>query len=184
MPASTLISLVISICALALTVYSLYATRRHNRLSVVPHLHGYENESTDDKGLTYSYDISNNGIGPARIKKFILLRHDKAFPKGEGNYVRSSISEHLGNQVNYEIKFSFNFGYDASLRAGETRRIVEMFFPGVKTGEEDKFWRLLKGMALRIEYESFYGQKFVFDTRNEEAPGFIQSARANIVHPN
>jgi hypothetical protein len=167
MTTSNIISLLIALCAILLTAYGLHATRRHNRLSVTPHLNGCSNILTTDEGLTFSYEIGNNGIGPARIKKFLLFQDGKLFPKGNDDYVESLIREHLGDRLNYQIRHNFNFGKDASLKAGDTCRIVEIFFPGAKSQDKEKILKIFVGMDLRIEYESFYGQKFVFDTENK-----------------
>lgn len=159
---------VTSVCAILLSLYALVSTRRHNRLSVTPHLADYTNKLTTNEGLTLTYDISNNGIGPARIKSFVLFRDGKAFPKkGEGDYVESFVREHLGKKLNYEIAHNFNFGEDDSLKAGDTRRMVQIFFPRAKPEDREKILALFDGIGIRIEYESFYGQKFVFDRRKE-----------------
>ena len=80
---------IISACAICLTLYGLYATRRHYRLSMTPHITGCSNKNLTDQGFTLSYVVSNNGIGPARIKKFSLFHNGKIFPKGNGDYVES-----------------------------------------------------------------------------------------------
>jgi hypothetical protein len=172
----TILSLLIALCAVLFTAYGLAATRRHNRLSVTPHLNGCSNSSTTNEGLVFSYDISNNGIGPARIKKFILFRDGKPFPKGNGDYVESLILEHLGEQLKYQITYSFNFGTDASLKSGDTCRIVEILFLEAKSQDKEKILKNLEGLDLCIEYESFYRQKFVFRTENKMGIEKVASA--------
>jgi hypothetical protein len=165
---SNIITLVISFCAILLTAYGLYATRRHNRLSVTPHLSGCTNKDFTDEGFLFSYGISNNGIGPAKIKKFILFRHGKVFPKGKDDHVGALIREHLGDQMNYQIVHQFNFGKDVSMKAGDTRCIVKIFFPGAKQNDQENILKNLEGLEARIEYESFYGKKDFLDTRGKE----------------
>lgn len=103
MNATNIVTVVISLCAIALTSYGLYATRRHNRLSVTPHLTDYTNRLITNEGLILSYDISNNGIGPAKIKSFVLFREGKPYPRGKGDYVESFVREHLGNRLKYDV---------------------------------------------------------------------------------
>jgi hypothetical protein len=167
MTVSNTISLIVSASAILLTFYGLYATRRHNRLSVTPHLSGCRNNDITNEGFLFSYDISNNGIGPAKIKKFNLFRHGKIFPKGNVDYVEALICEHLGNRLNRQILHQFNFGNDVSMKAGETRCIVKILFPGAKRNDQENILKELDGLDALIEYESFYGQKFVFDTRDK-----------------
>lgn len=161
-------SIFIAICALFLTLYGLWATRRHNRLSVTPHLCSVTNKLMTDAGLVFSFDISNNGIGPARIKKFVLFRNGQEFPKPENDitdYVDSLIREHLANRIKFQIKFTFNFGNDVSLKVGDTKCLTEIFFPDVKGEGQSAALKTLEGLDVLIEYESYYGQKFIFDTR-------------------
>lgn len=162
------ITIGISLCAIALTIYGLYATRRHNRLWVTPHLADYTNNSTTNEGLIIFYDISNNGIGPAKIKSFVLFREGKPFPRGKDDYVDSFIRAHLGNRLKYDIRHSFNFGDDDSLKAGDTRHVLNIFFPGAKSEDRGKILEMFGGIGLRIEYESFYGEKFVLERKNDD----------------
>ena len=160
---------VIASCALLLTFYSLWATRRHNRLSVTPHLNGHTNKLTTDGGLIYSYEVTNSGIGPAKIKKFVLLRHGKEFPKPTDKfteYTTALIRDHLGNQLPYKINHAFTFGNNTCLKQGDTKKIAEIFFPGVNQSNQNDVFAKIDGVELVIEYESFYGQKFIFDSRN------------------
>ena len=163
-------SIIISTCALALTFYGLWATRRHNRLSVTPHLCSFFHKLMKEDGLYLTYDLNNNGIGPARITKFILFRDGKEVAKVQDElfeYVDSVIKSHLKGRVGFRINHSFDFGYDVSMKAGETLRIVEIFFPDVKQEQREAVLKTIIGLDARIEYESFYGQKFAFDTRTK-----------------
>jgi hypothetical protein len=165
-------SIFTSVCALFLTLYGLWATRRHNRLSVTPHLCSHTNKLITEAGLVLTYEISNNGIGPARIKKVVLFRNDQEFPKPENDvteHVHSLIRAHLDNQIKFTINHSFSFGNDFSLKAGDAKRIAEIFFPEVKEDTSPTALKKLEGLDMLIEYESYYGQKLTFDTRVERA---------------
>ena len=171
-----------SVCALVVSVASLWATRRHQRLSVTPHLADYTNKLTTNEGLTLTYEISNNGIGPARIRSFVLFRDGKAFPKKkEGDYVETFVHEQLGKKLNYQITHSFNFGEDDSLKAGDTRRMVQIFFSGAKQEDREKILSLFDGIGIRIEYESFYGQRLVFDRKSETKFNYLYQSDPNKV---
>src|SRR3989338_4510805 len=61
-------SAVVAVCALGLTVWQAAITRRHNRLSVTPHLTTWT--QFEQATGRYSIEILNNGIGPALIKSF------------------------------------------------------------------------------------------------------------------
>lgn len=157
---------IIAIYALALTFYGLYATRRHNRLSVTPHICSCRSRLATNGGVTFAYDISNNGIGPARITSFVLLRDGKPFPRGKGEYVEALFSDIIGDKLKCQFSRSLSLGENTSMRAGDTARLVEIFIPGATPADELKFQELLSTAHIRIEYESFYGKRFAYDSRD------------------
>ena len=57
----TWLPIIISLCAISLTIYQAYTTRRHTRLSVQPRL-GWR--SIDDRRRD-TYSLVNDGFGPA-----------------------------------------------------------------------------------------------------------------------
>jgi hypothetical protein len=61
---------VISLCAISLTIYQAYNTRRHTRLSVQPRL---DWSVTVDDGGAVTYGLVNNGFGPALLTELTLL---------------------------------------------------------------------------------------------------------------
>jgi hypothetical protein len=103
--------------------------------------------------------------GQQKLKNFVLFRDGKVFPKGKGDYVEALIREHLGNRLNYQILHQFNFGNDVSMKVGDTRCIAKVFFPGAKQNDQENILKNIEGLGMRIEYESFYGQKFIFDSK-------------------
>lgn len=164
---SNIVSIVLSLCAISLTAYGAYATRRHNRLSVTPHLSSCTGNDLTDNGLLFSFEISNNGIGSAKIKDLVLFQHGEIFPKGKTAYIEDLIKKHLGTSMEYQIVHQYNFGTSVSIRAGDTRCLVKVFFPGVNRDSQARVLNSLEGLDICIKYESFYGEKFTFDTRDE-----------------
>ena len=155
-------SVVIALCAFCLTVYQANATRRHNRLSVRPHL--CEKAYTDEhplKGMTYTYEVGNNGIGPARIKSFKIYWKGKLWPRPWGDDFTSLLNELLRNRLNYVFQSSFAFG-DESIRSGERQVLLRLFFPDLTRNDRDKILTIMSELKLRIAYESFYGEEFIF----------------------
>jgi hypothetical protein len=153
--------------ALALSLYGIYATNRHNRLSVVPHVFGGRSSDIQDNGLMFSYDIFNHGIGPAKITNFALLTKGKPLSDGKGNRIERWIQDHVGDRLKYQFKSTRNLGSDTSLLPGETNRIIQVFFPGATPADMDEIERAFDGLDIRIEYTCFYGHKFVFDTSDK-----------------
>lgn len=168
MSTMNIITIVAPICVVALTAYGLYAKRRQNRLSVTPHLADYTNTSTTNEGMFLSYDLSNNGVGLARIRSFVLSHHGKPFPKGKYDYVETFVRAHLGTEPKYDVRHTFNFGEDDSLKPGDTRNMLTMLFLGAKRQDRETILRMFEGIGIRIEYESLYGEKFILERKNED----------------
>lgn len=66
-------ALLVSICALLLTIGQAWATRRHNRLTVRPHFATFTETKADPerKGIQIvEVRLTNSGLGPAIIKTF------------------------------------------------------------------------------------------------------------------
>lgn len=61
--------IIVSLCAISLTVYQAMATRHHQRLSVQPRL-DWNIDVTRDGDVTYS--LVNSGVGPAVLKALDL----------------------------------------------------------------------------------------------------------------
>src|SRR5688572_25280527 len=84
----------IALLALTVTIWQAALTRRHNRLSVRPHLRIdwlVSDEGTDEK---VSVVLSNNGLGPAIIKRFQWKIDGK--PLARSKEVPYHIVEQLG----------------------------------------------------------------------------------------
>lgn len=158
------VPIVISACALCLTLYQIYATRRHNRLSVTPHLCGCANTSADPGGVTYSYEVSNCGIGPARVKKFQLFHNGKPWATESHDDIHVLMETLFKGRLKYEFRNSYFIGEEEGLRPGDTRLIAKVFFPGLVHTDRNKILEIVGETRVRIEYESFYGEKFIFDS--------------------
>lgn len=85
--------IVVSLCAISLTIFQANATRRHNRLAVQPHV---------DVRLTIDGDtgevemrMTNVGIGPAVINDVVLVEGGLRFDRNDFA-VCSTLDERLG----------------------------------------------------------------------------------------
>src|SRR3990167_560763 len=68
-------TIVIAVCALAFSIWQGMQTRKHNKLSVRPHLTAWVKR--DAVKRFYSIELINNGIGPALIEEFLIKVDDK-----------------------------------------------------------------------------------------------------------
>ena len=67
--------IIISLAAITLTIVTLFQTRRHNKLSVTPHLNTFLDQNTPKECL--SLYLMNNGIGPAKINNITVVINGK-----------------------------------------------------------------------------------------------------------
>ena len=74
----SLTAIIISVCALFVTIFQSRQIVKHNKLSVTPHL-TFDSFVDEDEG-TISLSISNTGVGPAIISEFILKDDGKKLP--------------------------------------------------------------------------------------------------------
>jgi hypothetical protein len=155
----------IACSALGLSLYGVIAANRNNRLSVRPHLVAKRYFDWTDAGFVFSYDLSNHGFGPARLKKFILLLEGKPFSCPNTNLVEEFFDAQLKGKLEYQIPKFGHPNKDYCILPNQPYRVVEIQIPGATRADEKQLDELFKGMDLRIEYESFYGEKFFFDTR-------------------
>jgi hypothetical protein len=143
MDKSDVLSLLVAICALVLTLYQIHATRRHNRLSVRPHIRfGWTAGSSGD-GIW----IKNDGLGPALIEEFEL--------RIKGNVVTlKSVQDRLlekgmSARINIPSKGS-------TILDKDTRWLIQSHELLQFKEEQDIFWGEVSAIEIKIKYKSFY----------------------------
>lgn len=152
-------SLIISWLALVASAYSIYETRRNNRLGQSPVIVGHENEGPTG----YSFSITNKGNGPAYFKKvqyFLNLQPIEDKPFGE------SVKEILNkNDIRHNSSIT-NLGQHAVVAAGEEITLAKIAF---SLEDSEKFQNLDHEFAVRIVYSSLHGDEQVWcsDSRLE-----------------
>lgn len=149
-------------CALCLGSYDLASmhTRKHNKLSVTPHLTTWM--QSDQGKCTYAVELLNNGIGPALINSF-CIQVDGQPIVGEGNEPMEKALKILFPQYQYSSRQSFvSKGYMMS--AKETRNLVTVQFHGETFPKPEEVEHAAKRARVVIEYESIYKDKSTLDT--------------------
>lgn len=146
-------------CALFLTIYQAVSQRRHNRLSVQPHLVTFTHKTRNDKVATVAGQLINKGLGPAFIEKFEMFIDGK---RKEAKEALDIIFEGLNGH-----KSQTELGTQYAMVAGETRDLIVYQFP---CSSEEDFKKVLKHfdrLDLRVVYKSGYGKRSTYDSRKE-----------------
>lgn len=153
--------LIVSLCALILTIHSAKATRKHQRLSVQPRMSTFNGHQVDPttQQLTFWATLTNCGLGPAIIKKFELMLDDVPMEVTEPDDIKLAVVKVLGKPlVNHEIGI---FRKEYAMAKDEVREIVRATAQAAIAADLEA----LKRLQLRITYESAYGETFTYDSR-------------------
>lgn len=110
----TWVPIVISLCAISLTIFQAYSTRRHTRLSVQPRL-GWSIDVTPGGGVTYS--LVNDGFGPA-ILQSLTLQVDGKVVGPDGPATCAEVDRQLGREGDAWDTGCFDMAGDFVIRAG------------------------------------------------------------------
>ncbi|MCA0132603.1 hypothetical protein [Winogradskyella alexanderae] len=136
-------TVIIAICAIFLTIYQIYATRKHNRLGIRPLLKiGW---TTDEKidGIW----LKNVGLGPAIITAF-SIKHD-------GKIITTKdLTNHLHEKGFTSGMYIANKGSTIT-----TTDLKWLIFSEKQLNSEEKvieYWNLLEGLVFIVEYKCFY----------------------------
>ncbi len=135
---------------------SLDANMHHQRLSCRPHLSSWfrTHEDTKKNVLIYTFELKNNGLGPARIKSF------QVFVSGLKVVDNSSLEKALLwvlSGTNGVILSTTHLMQEECIAAGES---IELFRVEAPKSEQDINWEgLFMNARVIIEYESFYEEK-------------------------
>lgn len=165
-------SVVIALCALYITLKQLDVSREHNKMSVRPHLIT-ATESDESEGI-YKVVLKNNGLGPAQFKKVSLFLDGKVFEINGERKIKDMLSK-MFDKHHYSSKQT-DLGNSYVMSPNE--EILLLSFNLIEPKSERKnALEIFNRANIAIEYESFYGDRFKFNTKensnkplNQDAP--------------
>lgn len=164
-------TLIVSMCALGLTINQARATRIHNRLTVQPRLSTftYVDRDPNDKAITIiTALLMNNGLGPAIIKSFEILLDGKATPVSEPEEMHRLASEALASDlVAAECRFAVLRKAHSMPKDAE----VQLAKVAIRNATPEQL-KELKRFHVRVIYESAYGESFTYDSRMHKEPSY------------
>jgi len=146
----------IALCALFFTIYQAYVQRKHNILSVQPHLTSFSHQQVENGVGKLHLQLMNNGLGPAYIKSFSIFMDEKPC-----DY--DAAIEHVtkGEECKW---FRSTLGSNYAMRVGEIKDLFIVAFPC--DGDEDvkKMKERINRLDVKIEYGCAYKKTKHFDT--------------------
>lgn len=150
-------AVIIALASLFISVWSTIETRKHNRLSVTPHLKiDYFHKPSEPIKVI----LSNNGIGTALINEFLVLLDGASL----SNIEAAGLSEALPRAGLVGTFYAYTPSGSDALSVGE-QVILLLFDTDVPQIEErKKIMACLSRITFKIHYESMYGDKFNLHT--------------------
>ena len=129
---ANLLTIIVALCAIGLSLWEGYETRRYNRLSVLPRLEPANLFRNEDSLYTIRYAVENTGLGPAVVQNFIVFRDSTGVfdtDTSSGRYSFLRIREEL-EQLPFHVG-AFTRAYVAGemLEAGEEHLLIDLWIP-------------------------------------------------------
>jgi hypothetical protein len=147
------VSLIIAILALLVSTYSVYESRKSNRIGHEPVLVGHESESPTE----YCYEIKNKGNGSAffeKVEYFLNLQSLK--DKSLKEAIREVLTK---NGIRCQTTIT-NLGQESVMAPGETIVLAKIM---LSLEETSKFEAITDAkFAVRILYKSAHGNRKVW----------------------
>ena len=150
----------VAICALFLTVYQAYLSRRYNRISVAPKLSSFASRDSDQGLGEIHIKLCNNGLGPALIENFKFVLDDDDLCFEDSSEALDFLTDLVGIiQTRCAIT---TLTRDTILKTGEEVSIIHVTF----LEDEGRGWAhiesLVDRLAINVKYQSMYGEQFEY----------------------
>ena len=150
---------IIALCALFFTTWQFSVQRRHNKVSVLPHLNCYVHRSEiHNKGKVIVRAI-NNGLGPAFIKSFTLTLDGDPINFDLLQDARLLFNQVLGNVRTFKYNITL-LDNDGSLQINDSVDIIVLDIDISSDDSIDKVVHDLKRIDASLIYRSIYGDEF------------------------
>lgn len=145
----------IALCALGVSIWQAVLMRRHNILSLKPHLEVHVST------INESYDISiiNNGFGPAIINKiYVKLGNSSQDIKCESDYkALVGLFVKNGNLEDYSY---LALDDNSAVSSGQKITILSVPIKNNKQEILNKFDESIRKSEIHVEYTSLYEEQY------------------------
>ena len=161
---------IVALCALFIAAWQAWGTRRHNRLSVKPHLATWTNQDDSDGFYKVRFVLLNNGLGPAILKKFRVFFDGKRMGDScDRAALENKVAEILKQQPGIIRHTISVMGLDFPVPAGYQETLLEIQVPMTLQLDKKVYQDFLDRFDAEFVYQSMYGQRFLYHTYNKEA---------------
>jgi hypothetical protein len=164
-------STIIALFALLLTFGQLHTNRKHNRLSVQPHLTSWLYEDEKDKNYIIKALLLNKGIGPALVDEVKVYYQGKMIgDNSDRNKLYDKIDAIIDDQnFGHVRKDITTLGKNYALSSGEKLCLLGLTAPLHLSFERKIFQDFVDRFDIKIKYKSMYGVRAPeFDSKKEK----------------
>lgn len=164
-------AVLIACAAATFTGYQALLMRKHNRLSVKPHLSTWTTDTqVGDDYVIYFY-LENNGLGPAIIQKFEVF-FDEA--KIGDCYDRLALNKRMSEKVEEQKGITKHIisllGLKTAFPAGKKEVLFAIHMPMYMGFSKQAYADFMDRFDLNLEYSSVYGGNEILCTINRKGP--------------
>lgn len=154
-------------CALFLTIVELRANRKHNKLSVRPHLGTFAFHDTNDGILEYTYILKNDGLGPAIVNRFSVFFSNKLLVENDVLETQEKVGQKISDH--FAAKYYVGaYTKGAVVSAGESFTLLNIRMELLSSDQIGHLRNFLDNFDLEIEYSSFYGDEFSVSSKEDK----------------
>ncbi len=162
-------AVVIALCALFFTGWQAWITRKHNKLSVKPHLIRHTNLNKFPNHCELSVSLKNIGLGPLFVKKMVFYHNGEPFDFHDDDELEAKIWGIVGHKDFNHSSGTINNG--SGLEPGSEHQIFRLEFSRTFPEQCIQAAKDLDAFDVVVEYESIYGDKFTHDSRTDDGNG-------------
>ena len=160
---------VVALLALCLAIYEGMQSRKHHRISLKPKL--VLDTSKGNNPTNVEVKLVNSGLGPATIKSMKIFLSGQELDGNLEENLKKSIERHIAGLSTQQKSTSvMNPGY--VLRASQESQIARVVLAPNEKCSPEELVEKLNVIDVVVEYESFYGEPDMYDSR-------IKGARLN-----
>jgi len=162
------IAVIIASVAALFSGYQALLSRKHNRLSVKPHLTTSRYGVSDKDKYTLTFCLENNGLGPAIIFDYNVFFDDKKIGDNYNNKdLQLAIETKIQNQKNIRNNTIMTLGLESAFPSGRKETLLAIHVDKTLNFDEELYQKFLDRFDLEIIYKSIYNEKFSLSTKDD-----------------
>ena len=146
---------VIALAALVVTLWQGIVIRKHNRLSVTPHIR--IDRTYNPNNSETNYTLKNCGVGPGILTTLQLAIDGKIFPE-QGDLMYKGVLKIL--DIDYDESLLWLPIQGDAISAGEELKVLGLFCGGKLKTKKDSILKALPRLGFVLKYKSIYGDNY------------------------